>query len=253
MIELIRNCSHGSEIATYLAEKAEAAKYIIKVASTPVGIKNLRSEVEGWSWYQSMRYQQNKRPICQVIKEGESYLKIQVEFIDGIKVDCTRGLEKNAKVVKKIIEHYCSIWPYHPNETSPLHGDFSLDNVIYNSEGIHIIDWEHFNPSAAPWGLDALYLLFETLCFGMRRRNRSPQKEINILADSINFLNRNNRLEPQAVNNPLKFTKGFIIDNPRLWGNQLTTFPDKFPILRFTHDQVALIDHMLFSKLNGKT
>jgi len=252
MIELIRNCSHGSEIATYLVSKDGFGKHIIKVAATPTGIKNLRCEIEGWSWYQKIRYQQNHDSICRIMRDKNDYLKIQIEFIDGIKADYAKGLEKNADMVKKVFEHYCNIFPYHSNGLSPFHGDFSLDNVIFNSNGVYIIDWEHFNPGGAPWGFDALYLLFETLYFGMRNRKRPSRDEINVIADSIDFLNADNRLERKIIERPLKFTKSFINDNPGLWGEQLAAFPDKLPILAFTHDRITLIDDMIFSKLKSR-
>ncbi|HEX9972833.1 MAG TPA: hypothetical protein VGD14_12240, partial [bacterium] len=167
---MIRNCSHGSEIATYLVSEGGLSRHIIKVASTPAGIKNLKCEIKGWDWYQKARYQQDRDPVCRIIRDKNDYLKIRIEFIDGIKADYARGLEKNAAIIKKVFEHYCSIFPYYTDRLSPFHGDFSVDNVILNSGGIHIIDWEHFNPNGAPWGFDALYLLFETLYFGMRNR-----------------------------------------------------------------------------------
>ncbi|MCX5658010.1 MAG: hypothetical protein NTZ48_07345, partial [Candidatus Omnitrophica bacterium] len=186
-------------------------------------------------------------------KENRGYLKIEIEFIDGIRPDYAGGLEKNAGMIKKTFEHYCDIWPHNPDSMSVLHGDLSLDNVIYNRSGINIIDWEHFNPNGAPWGFDALYLLFETLYFGMRYRKEPRRKEVNIIADSMKFLNAGHRLEPQAANRPLEFVKSFIVNNFKLWDEQLAAFPDKLPILRFTRDQIILIDNMISSAIGRET
>lgn len=249
-MEMIRNCSHGSEIATYLTGSSSSFKYIVKVATTLSGIKNLEREIEGWNWYQKMRYQQDSGPLLRVVRRASGYLKVEIKFIDGVKIDYRRGLERNAVMVKRVLEHYCEIWPKSPGNASALHGDFSLDNVICNSDGIHIIDWEHFNPSAAPWGFDALYLLFETLYFGIRNRRLPSQAEIDIICSVINFLYGNSRLGIPAIKAPLRFTKDFIIGNPALWGDQLKAFPDKFPVLMFTDDRVDMIDRMIFPKLN---
>ena len=52
-----------------------------------------------------------------------------------------------------------------------LHGDLSLDNVIFSEKGPIFIDWEHFQENAAPLGFDSLYLLFESLWFESRNNN----------------------------------------------------------------------------------
>lgn len=248
MIELLRNCSHGSEIATYLVYNGTSMEKIIKVATTPAGIRNLEYEYEGWSWYQKIRYSQIRYPMCRIIQRNR-YIKIEIEFILGSKVNYKRGLEKNVEIIKKVIEHYCHIWPYYSNIVSPIHGDLSLDNIICNSKGIHIIDWEHFNLKGAPWGFDAFYLLFETLYFGIRKGRQPSQKELTIIADNISFLNHNNQLPYHLIEHPLKFIKDFITDNSQLWGEQLMAFPQKLPILTFTDGQISLIDNMVFSKL----
>ncbi len=249
MIELIRNCSHGSEIATYLVIENNSLKYVVKAATTMAGINNLRREIAGWNWYQKVRYPQDKYPICQILRQQDSYLKIRIKFINGVKPNYGMGLEKNAGIIKKIISHYYYAWPYFPSVESPIHGDFSLDNVIYGSDGIHIIDWEHFNLKGAPWGFDSLYLLFETLYFGMKNRKRPFKNEVDIIANSINFLNIDNQLDKRMIQNPLKFVKNFIIKNHKLWGEQLTIFPSKLPICKFTDEQVYLIDEMVSSTL----
>lgn len=251
MMELIRNCSHGSEIATYLAGKDSLGRHVIKAASTPEGIKNLKNEVKGWNWYQGIRYEKNREPICRIIREAKNYLRIQIDFIEGDKIDYAGGLEKNANMVRRVFGHYRNIFPYHSGALSAFHGDFSLDNVILNSSGIHIIDWEHFNPNGAPWGFDALYLLFETLYFGMRKRKTPSRNEIDLVIDNINYLNTDNRLEQQMIEHPLKFVKSFIENNSGLWSGQLAAFPDKFPVLKFTDDQVDLIDDMIFPNLRS--
>ena len=78
MIELLRNCSHGSEIATYLESNSYSGEKIIKVATTPAGIKNLESDLNGWNWYQEVRYPNLDEPLCKVIQNKDSYFKIEI-------------------------------------------------------------------------------------------------------------------------------------------------------------------------------
>ncbi len=249
MIELLRNCSHGSEIATYLKTDESKEKTIIKTASTPSGIKDLQHEVEGWNWYQRIRFTKKRYPLCAIVQQRDTYLQIQVEFINGTKPNYRRGLGKNASIVKQVIEYYCNFWPYYPNEQAPIHGDLSLDNIIYNAESIYIIDWEHFILHGGPWGYDALYLLFETLWFGMKGRRRPTYKEINIIAENLNILNSHTFIKSYMIERPLWFLKDFISKNSKIWSEQLSQYPNKFPILAFTDIQVCEIDSLIHRRL----
>jgi hypothetical protein len=245
MIELLRNCPHGSEIATYLETDNLFKKTIIKVTTTPAGISDLAKEVQGWDFYQKVRYPDKSRRICEIVQQREQYLKIRIEFIDGVKANCSTGLEINADLVGKVIEHYCNIWPNSPENDCPLHGDLSLDNIIYNRDGVHIIDWEHFKPNGAPWGYDALYLLYETLFFGMRIRIEPTKKEVSILSQNIRMMNSFNQLDTEIIGQPLHFLKDFINSQRHIWGDQLRKFPDKLPVLKFTESQTSQIDSLV--------
>jgi hypothetical protein len=82
----------------------------------------------------------------------------------------------------------------------------------------------------------------------MKKRKVPSRNEINIIVDSINFLDTGDRLGRQVANSPLKFVKSFIKNNASLWSEQLAAFPDKFPVLTFTDEQVALIDEKILRK-----
>jgi len=48
MIELLKNCSNGNEVSTYLAVDNRYLKKIVKTAATSAGVDNLKREIEGW-------------------------------------------------------------------------------------------------------------------------------------------------------------------------------------------------------------
>lgn len=248
-IELLRNCTHGSEIATYLATDEFGGKRIRKTSTTPSGIKNLRNELEGWQWYETLRYHSNE-PICRIAKQRDKYLQIHIKYIEGIKPVFQNGLERNAGAISKIVQHYCDIWP-RSFDASPMHGDFSLDNIIINLDGVHIFDWEHFIADAVPWGFDILYLLFESLYFGMylgkHQRHKPTCKEIQIISEHIKAINAYQQLHPDMLKTPLQFIKEFILTNNHLWGEQLASFQMKLPIIAFSSDKITMIDEKISS------
>ena len=235
-IELLRNCSHGSEIATYLASNGNSVK-IIKASSTMNGIMDLRAEVAGWNWYQKIRYPETEILICQVVMEKKNYLRIEIDYIEGKQGEYRKGLIYSRDVIKKVIGHYCGIWPVSQNGMAPLHGDFSLENIIINDNGVNIFDWEHFAIAAAPWGFDPIYLLFEALWFSFEGKKKLKEKEIKIVSQGIKLL-ESQHLSKDIAEHPLSSLISFIYDNKHLWRTQV----NKFPVLRFTQEQVSFID-----------
>jgi hypothetical protein len=238
-IALIKNCAHGSEIATYLIQNRKLKK-IIKVSSTHNGIMDLRAEVEGWKWYQKNRYPEMNIPICQVVMEKKNYLKIEIDYIEGKQCEHLKGIVYNKAVIDQVIGHYCDIWPVSQNGMAPLHGDFSLENIIINGNGVNIFDWEHFAIDAAPWGFDPIYLLFEALWFNYKATNRLKEKEIQYISQYIIILEKQH-LSKDIADHPLGFLVSFLSENSHLWRAQAF----KFPVLRYTKKQVTYIDDMI--------
>lgn len=246
-MELLRNCSHGSETCTYLVTGENSRKMIIKTATTAAGISDLEREIDGWKFYQQIRYPNRTDPLCRIDQKSNNYLKIIIEFINGFNPDSRdykRGLEKNAPFVSKVVDHYCNVWPCQIDNTAAMHGDLSLDNLIYN-EGIHIIDWEHYKPSGVPWGFDILYFLYETLWFGMRGREHPTREEVIILTRTLHTINSYRRLPKTVIMQPLRFIYNFVINNRDLWCSQFC----KIVILRFSDSQIFRIDELVSAEI----
>ena len=243
MIELLRNCLHGSSIATFQKKEGANKVSIIKTSTSADGIKCLKNEIKGLEWYQTRRSPQTGKVRCNIVRCNSHYIKIEIDYLKGERANYNDGLVKNADIIARAIEHYCCIWP--PNQNmGALHGDLSIDNVIYNPESIYFIDWEHFHAHCAPWGYDALYLIFETLWFGMKNRKVPSKKEIDIIIKNLKKLN--------IFESPLQQVKEFIGKNIDLWGSQLQNFPDKLPVPKFSDNQIAIIDNMIREKLKDE-
>jgi hypothetical protein len=238
-IELLRNCFHGSEIATYM-ETNENERKIIKVSSTVNGIKDLRSEIAGWEWYQKIRYPEFSKPICRVAAEKINYLKIEIDYIQGQQGEYLKGLVYNKEVIRKVINHYSQIWPHSETGLVPLHGDFSLENILINDEGVHIFDWEHFSYDAVPWGFDPIYLLFEALWFSFEKTKKLKKEELYILKENILLL-EDHHLSKNIARHPLSFLISFISVNKLLWRTQA----NKFSVLNFSEKQINFIENSI--------
>ena len=237
MLRLIRNCLHSNAVATFYFEKNQE-KSIIKASSCQIGIEQIKQEVNGWKWYQSKRYPNSKTNPCNIIKRNENYIKIKIQYIEGRKEKYSKGIQKNSVLINNIIKHYCNIWQGYKENKFPLHGDLSIDNVITNKDGIHIIDWEHFSPTAAPFGVDAYNLLFEQLWFSMKGRKRPRGREFDILLENIRLIRSSSTESQFFCDQPLSSFQKFVKSNAIFWKNQI----HRLPTLHFNKEQVREID-----------
>jgi len=244
MLKLIRNCSHENEVATYYSEK-DQEKAIIKASSTKAGIDEIKKEVKGWVWYQSRRAPNATRNFCDIVENRENYIRIKIQYIEGCKEKYSKGIQRNSELVNNIIQHYCNIWQGDKEGGFPLHGDLCVDNVISNKDGIHIIDWEHFSPDAAPFGFDAYNLLFEQLWFSMKGRERPRKGEIEVLLDNIRLIRSSSTEVSSFYDKPLFSLHKFIRTNCRFWRNQI----HRLPVFLFSEEQVMAIDKIISSHI----
>lgn len=240
MLRLIRNCSHGNEVATFYFEKNQE-KNIIKASSCKIGIEQIKKEINGWKWYQSKRYPNSKIPLCNIVKNNKNYIKIKIKYIEGFKKKYSKGIQRNSVLIYKVIEHYCNIWQGDKENKFPLHGDLSIGNVISNKDGIHIVDWEYFSLDAAPFGFDAYNLLFEQLWFSMKKRKRPKRSELDVLLDNIRLIRSSSTESHFFFDQPLFSVQKFIKTNSRFWKNQI----HRLPALLFNEEQVGVIDKMI--------
>lgn len=240
MLKLIRNCSHKNETAVFYFEKKQD-KCIVKASSSQAGIEDIKQEVKGWRWYSSKRYADSKRELCKIVQSRENYIRINIQYIDGSKEKYVNGIKRNAGLINNIVKHYCDIWRVEEGNNPPLHGDLSIDNVIVNKDGVHIIDWEHFSLDGAPFGFDAYNLLFEQLWFSMKGRKKPERKELNILRDNIRTIRASSGESSYFYDQPLFSVQKFIRTNHMLWKDQFY----RLPVLLFNEEKVMIVDKMI--------
>jgi len=243
MIELLSNCARGREIFTYHV-KGREGEFLRKVSVTAPGSTLLEKEIAGWKWYESRLGTTGTGSSCH-LKRHKECLTLDIGWIEGKKGEFYQGLAANREWVRQAVEHYCRVWPAEAGSGAPLHGDFSLDNLIRNSSGVHIIDWEHFSPDGGCVGFDAVYLLFETLWFGMGERINLEDNEKKIVIETLQTLDKNRRLAEPFRAAPLKNLRAFIRSHEIFWGEQLRVTPCKLPVLNFTETQTDDIDNAI--------
>lgn len=246
--ELIRNCSHLSEIYTYFIQKNKES-YFLKSSSSYEGIKNISNEYKGWKWYCLKNKDLKNQPAKYEILE-ENYVRLKIKFFKGEKIQIKKGITKNREYLSRVIKHYKEIWPFE-NDNVPMHGDLSLENILFSKNKIYFIDWEHFSINSSYWGFDIYYLLFETLWFSWNKRKKYLDNEIETIANLIKLLNHG--LNDLNFNEyyKLSYLINFIEKNRSLWASQLSNNNDKLPLLNFKNKDVEYIDKLIYFYLRS--
>lgn len=240
MMKLIRNCSHDNEVATFYRER-NREKSICKASSSLIGIEQVEQEINGWTWYQSRRYLSANNGFCKIVAKRENYIRVEIQYIEGCKAKYSKGIQKNAELIDDVIQHYCNIWSDDKENYPPLHGDLSIDNVISNKDGVHIIDWEHFSFEGAPFGFDAYNLLFEQLWFAMKGRKKLRRNELDVLLGNIRTIRSASIGFSDLHDKPLSSLQNFIRINCRIWRGQIY----RLPVLLFDDQTAAIVDEMI--------
>jgi len=246
MKALVRNYLHGSQV--YVVKEFDDTGVPISIkksSSSKNGIHCLRNEIKGFSWYSSVNA--NNQTDVLSVYDGKEYFKLSSKFIKGKRCSYLDGFSCNKEFLFIVVKNYCSLWI---NSTSinnlfNVHGDFSIENIIFCDSKPVIIDWEHFHEAIAPIGLDAMNLLFEQLWFDGPIK-RAHFNVISDLVEIIIYLKKRGGLDSYFLDRPLSKTIFFIKDNQHIWGAQL----NKLPILKFTSDEVLKIDDMIMGLLD---
>lgn len=238
MKALLRNCQHSSDVfITMQYDSIGAPKNVYKSSSTNTGIKSLINEFRGAKWYKSLN---NNILDISVVNKTDYYYKLKSSYIDGTHRFYYDGFSKNKKYIYLMIYHYCKVWKksISDNELFTIHGDFSIDNVIFDGSVPVIIDWEHFKENIAPIGFDSLNLIFEQLWFDKKKFNSDILFEVTKM---LLLLKSENCLSQFFWKNPLSKTIDLISNHSSIWNSQAS----KLPVMQYTSIEVVKIDKIL--------
>ena len=230
---IIRNQEHGSNILISLVYENGYCVEIIKTSFDEKSKKSLKNELIGYSWYQN----RGGLSIPRIIKDNNYCFSISIPYTNGKTKNPIYGYTLNKKYINLMINTYKKIWIENKSlNNAPLHGDFSIGNMICTDGKIKLIDWEHFSKDEFPIGIDLLNLLFEQLWFekriiGIRKRTLN---DISLIIRDL--VNEGYLLYKERAY--LSYLVSIININKEHWGSQIA----KMPILKFTNSEIEFID-----------
>jgi hypothetical protein len=229
---LLRSSPYGSGVLTYLDEDAGVVQ---KSTYNKSAMESLRREHQGYHWYLNRIGQADRQKLNWHETVDSQYIRIRIPFISGSTPNYNHSVETNSKVLKLVIDHYFEVWPQAKSGLSHLHGDFSVGNTILQGPKVFVIDWEHFRPESAPYGLDLANLLYESLFFSIQGKTDLSQ------SDRRCFLELRKKIVGQLPKSDFDFSldglQKFILGHTEWWGDLVR----KLPVLKFTPEQAKAI------------
>lgn len=226
---LARNCPHDNGIYT-LIDDAEGV--VIKSSYSADGIARLSREYAGYQWYLRQKGFFDSTLLRFVRHDNGLYGRLCIKLFSGRTGECYKNLSYNQHDLLRAIDAYAKCWPRQEGQLAPLHGDFSLGNLIIRGEELNIIDWEHFQPDAAPWGFDLANLLYESAFFSFKGGNRLSRRDRQVFIETRKAIF--DLLDPiGGFNCTLENLTRFISANASVWGHLV----NKLPVMKFSCQQ----------------
>jgi hypothetical protein len=230
---LLRNCPHNNGIYTLINEDQDE---VLKSSYSDDGIIRIRNEYAGYTWYFKQNQILNKSKLeLFEIKNGK-YSRLQVKLFSGHAGECYNDISYNKEYILRAVNAYKEVWPTTKGRLSPVHGDFSIGNIIFNEDSSTIIDWEHFQPAAAPWGFDLVNLFYESIFFSFNNRDTLRDSDCKVFLEVRKII-----LELLYSENCFKCNLNdltrFIYVNASIWGELV----NKLPVMKFSTAQLEFV------------
>lgn len=235
MKELILNSSHKNGIVILYDYNN---KIFIKSSSCH-GYQNILNEMSGFTWYRKNNKSNILNETDYRIQKSNynKYIRLFVKEYIGSKYSPYDPIEKNIKIIKKLISHYFTIWKKsEKQDLYPIHGDFSIGNCIIIRDEVIIFDWEHFNKNAAPFGFDVVNLYYENIFFTLSKQKKVSAIQIEHFKEIKNNLKKKlNKINDFEVD--LLFLINFLNNNKSYWQKSF----NKLPVINFVKKQIDLV------------
>lgn len=226
---LISNCPHNNGIYTL---RDDEAGLIIKSSYSPDGMRRLDREYAGYKWYFDLVGLTAHSGLSLTTNAKSSYSRLAVTRFLGKAGNPYRNIDVNHALILKAIELYAGIWPRENGDRSPLHGDFSLGNLIVREGDIVIIDWEHFHRNAAPWGFDLVNMLYESAFFSFESGGLASRHDRRLFTETRRIIS--DLLRPKGgFECSLDHLTRFITANVSFWGSLV----NKLPVMKLSSAQ----------------
>lgn len=233
---LIDNNPHDNGLFTY---KDSQSNLIIKSSYLDRGIKRLSQEYAGYKWYLNRAGLKDATKLSLSKNERGFYSRLIVSCFPGKCGQHDLALHVNQDKLLIAIDTYKKIWLEDSGALSPIHGDLSLGNILFRDSKAIIIDWEHFQHNAAPWGFDLVNMLYESTLMSINQNGLMNKKDIKVfeeIKEHVSSLLETKR----GFNCNFGSLIAFYNSNQSIWDGGI----NKFPVINATSSQLNKLEQL---------
>jgi thiamine kinase-like enzyme len=233
---LIDNNPHDNGLFTY---KDSQSNLIIKSSYLDRGIKRLSQEYAGYKWYLNRVGLTDTTKLSLSKNEKGLYSRLIISCFPGSCGQHDLTLYKNQDKLLIAIDTYQKIWIEDNRALYPLHGDFSLGNILFRGGEAIIIDWEHFKHNAAPWGFDLVNMFYESTLMSINQNGLMNKKDIRVfeeIKDHVSSLLETKKGFDCKFNSLIAFYNS----NQSIWDGGI----NKFPVINATSSQLNKLEQL---------
>ncbi len=212
-------------------------KIFKKFSRSTNGILKIEAEYQGLRWYCKRNKVNSSYVIRKYIKKN-NFASLDLKQIDGKKVKSWKTLKENYSFLIKVYNHYKKFsWN---KKLLPIHGDLTLDNVIFKKNGIFIIDWEFFKSRKNFKGYDMAYLFLSSACLPYLS-NVSFSNEDQKLFCKLWKLLIKQKLNKNMLYSPFNFFSKNIKTDKILRGSYMISRSKFFPFITQTSQKKKIL------------
>lgn len=187
------------------------------------GSEKIKNNYNGLKYYCKKRKINYKKILLRYFNSPNlSY--VDITNIKGSKIKSWLPLTKTYKYIYKAICHHHKF--FRNRSLSIIHGDLTLDNILFNQKEPFIIDWEFFNSKKNYRGYDIAYLVLSSISIPFLATKKFSSK------DKYLFLKLWKKMiklgvKKSILKNPFKFFKNYILKD-KILSQSLKISKNKF-------------------------
>lgn len=176
MINIIRNCSHYSDIYTGIKTDENGSPVsILRKTFSRIGAMALSREFHGLLKYCECQGVASSTHILN-FRVLHSYGILEFKYRKGLAGNYMMPLDKNYRKLENLIAYYKKV--FCNGRATICHGDFSIGNVLFENGLVKwIIDWENAN-NIMPRSYDLIYCITENALFSLAKKGELSESEI---------------------------------------------------------------------------
>ena len=212
-------------------------KIFRKISNNKEGIKKIISEKKGIEWY-CKRLKKNSKTRISYFYLSKKSSFIDLKEVNGFQVKSWKSLEHNFSYLIKVFNHYKKFYPR--SYRNKIHGDLTLDNVIFYKNEVNIIDWEFFGAKEKLKGYDLAYLFLSAACIPYFKKKFSLKDEklfINLWKILIK-----NKCSKKILQNPFNYFEKNIKSDLVLNKAMKISKSKFFPFLTSRHHKKKILE-----------